>query len=311
MLPRNCCWLVALTALVSLWTSSASARQDASAIVDGTKVHYRTLGKGPRTLVFVHGWTCNMNSWSANLDAFPEYRVIAIDLPGHGASDKPPRDYSLEYLSSSIAAVFKDAAVDRAILIGHSIGARLVHRFHGEHPDKVAGLVMVDGFPWANRRIDSAGLARLIESYRRDYAQAFESTVNMMVEPVKDRHLRQEIRAQMHAVPSYVAISVLESVLLEDRTDLTVDGELTRDAARKHGAVKVPVLAILAKNLDPGGYGWPDDTERFLRGFMKDFELQLWPGASHFLMMEQPGEFNETVRRFARRAFREEPPLYE
>src|SRR5438552_3214825 len=67
------------------------------------KVHYYDIGnhKSKNALIFIHGWTCNADFWKASYNAFPEYRVIAIDLPGHGQSDKPRADYSMEYFAKS------------------------------------------------------------------------------------------------------------------------------------------------------------------------------------------------------------------
>src|SRR5260221_3377252 len=74
---------------------------------DGGKVHYYDIGnhKAKNALILVHGWTCDADLWKGSYGAFPNYRVIAIDLPGHGRSDKPKVNYSMEYFARSIEAV--------------------------------------------------------------------------------------------------------------------------------------------------------------------------------------------------------------
>ena len=91
---------------------------------NGNKVHYYDIGnhKAKNALIFIHGWTCNADFWKDSYSAFPNYRVIAIDLPGHGQSDKPKVDYTMEYFARSIEAVMKKAKVQRAVLVGHSMG---------------------------------------------------------------------------------------------------------------------------------------------------------------------------------------------
>ena len=53
------------------------------------KVHYKVLGRGEPTLVLVHGWTCNLGFWSGQAPLASSVRIVLIDLPGHGESDKP------------------------------------------------------------------------------------------------------------------------------------------------------------------------------------------------------------------------------
>jgi hypothetical protein len=67
------------------------------AAVDGMKIHYKTLGTGTTALVFVHGWTADMTSWSYQVPGFDgKVRMILVDLPSHGKSDKPKIDYTME-----------------------------------------------------------------------------------------------------------------------------------------------------------------------------------------------------------------------
>src|SRR5262247_1796515 len=71
--------------------------QDRFAKLDSMRVHYRNYGEGKDAVVFIHGWSCNLNFWKANIPAFAnQSRVIAVDLPGHGESDKPQVTYSMD-----------------------------------------------------------------------------------------------------------------------------------------------------------------------------------------------------------------------
>src|SRR5262245_38162541 len=73
---------------------------------DGSRVHYVSEGKGREALVFIHGWTCNLTFWKPQIEAFKsKTRVIAIDLPGHGDSDKPHIDYTMDLFARAIDAV--------------------------------------------------------------------------------------------------------------------------------------------------------------------------------------------------------------
>src|SRR5437879_13104724 len=76
---------------------SAQTPKNNWANYDNGKVHYYDIGnhKSKTALVFIHGWTCNADFWKDSYNAFPTYRVIALDLPGHGQSDKPRTNYSM------------------------------------------------------------------------------------------------------------------------------------------------------------------------------------------------------------------------
>ena len=84
--------LVVLITLVLAATSAAFAADGESqfAKLDGARIHYKSWGKGKDALVLVHGWGCNLNHWRDQIpDLSKRNRVIALDLPGHGESDKP------------------------------------------------------------------------------------------------------------------------------------------------------------------------------------------------------------------------------
>src|SRR5882672_8722434 len=78
--------------------------------LDGARIHYVNYGKGDEALVLIHGWTCNIDNWR---DQFPDFakrnRVVAIDLPGHGQSDKPQVAYSMDLFARAVDTVMRDA----------------------------------------------------------------------------------------------------------------------------------------------------------------------------------------------------------
>src|SRR5215470_18762634 len=120
--------------------------QDRFAKLDTIRVHYQNYGDGKEAVVFIHGWTCNLNFWKANIPAFvKQTRVIAIDLPGHGESDKPQVTYSMDLFARAIDAVLQDAGVERVTLVGHSMGTPVIRQFYRNYPNKTLALVIVDG----------------------------------------------------------------------------------------------------------------------------------------------------------------------
>src|SRR5262245_29187977 len=101
--------VVMLIAFVSLVTAAS---------VDGLNIHSSTRGKGKSTIVFVHGWTCDATSWAAQVSALSgTYRVITLDLPGHGQSGSP-RDgkFSMDLFARAVEAVREEAKARTIVL---------------------------------------------------------------------------------------------------------------------------------------------------------------------------------------------------
>lgn len=244
---------------------------------EGIKVHYQTAGKGNDALIFVHGWTCNGDFWRGQSLSYPGMRVIAVDLPGHGRSDKPSTDYSMDYFARSIEAVMRDARIDRAVLAGHSMGTPIVRQFYRLYPKRTLGLVIVDGGlrSFAPKAQTDEFAARL----RANYKTVAPQMIDGMLMPIKDEKLKNEIRAAMLATPEHVAISAMIGM-----------GD---EKLYERDAIGVPVLAVLAKSPF-----WQADTEQFLRSLAPDLEFHMWEGVSHFLMMDKPQEFNRTLQAF-------------
>jgi pimeloyl-ACP methyl ester carboxylesterase len=93
---------------------------------DGLRIAYEALGSGAPgapALVFVHGWSCDRSYWNGQLDAFSsDYKVVAVDLAGHGESALGRKDWSIAAYGGDVAAVVKKLGLTRVILIGHSMG---------------------------------------------------------------------------------------------------------------------------------------------------------------------------------------------
>jgi lipase len=126
---------------------SASARFDIP-VTGGALALFR-LGSGPGTaepVIAVHGITGNSHAWLA-VDRALEGRaaLLAMDLRGRGASSSLPPPYGMEAYTRDMLAVLDACGLERAVLVGHSLGAYAVSRFAADHPDRVRAAVLVDG----------------------------------------------------------------------------------------------------------------------------------------------------------------------
>ncbi len=245
---------------------------------ENNKIRYYDIGskKSKNALVFVHCWTCNVDFWKDNYNAFPNYRVIAMDLPGHGTSDKPKIDYSMEYFANAVDAVIKKAGVKKAVFAGHSMGTPIIRRYYELYPEKTLGLIIVDGalLSFGPR----ADVEKFFEPLFKDYKNGAATFIDGMI-PTVAPDLKSFIRSSMLATPDYVGSSAMKLML--------------DDAYAAHGKISVPVLAIMA----PSPF-WPKDLEQQYKAIAPNTDFQMWTGVSHFLHMEKPKEFNSTVTEF-------------
>src|SRR5262249_49131909 len=161
-------------------------------------------GKGSKALVFVHGWTCNAGFWRGQIPRFEkEARVIAVDLPGHGQSDKPQIAYTMDLFARAVDAVLRDAGVDRAVLIGHSMGTPVIREFYRKYPQKTLALVIVDGplRPFGDKKLMDAFIAPLREPNYKEQAVRF---IDRLMGPEVAAGLREEIKSSMLSTPQHV-----------------------------------------------------------------------------------------------------------
>ncbi|MET7772490.1 alpha/beta fold hydrolase [Nocardia sp. NPDC005366] len=110
--------------------------------VDGARLRVHSYGPADATaIVLVHGWTCAIEYWNAQINAFAgEYRVIAYDQRGHGQSEVGTAALTMDLLADDLVAVL-DATLsprERAVLVGHSLGGMTLQAWAGRYPEQVA-----------------------------------------------------------------------------------------------------------------------------------------------------------------------------
>jgi pimeloyl-ACP methyl ester carboxylesterase len=272
--------ILALMIFVSAGPTAASAFDGESqyAKLDGARVHYKSYGKGKDALVLVHGWGCRMGHWRDQIPDFAKRnRVLTLDLPGHGESDKPQIAYTMDLFANAIDAVMREAKVERAVVVGHSMGTPVARQFYRKYPQKTLGIIIVDGGlrPFGTKEMREQFLAMFrLPNYKEASAQMFAQMMKTLAPADQER-----VNVSFSSTPQYVLVSAMES--------------MNEDSLYGPDKMNVPVFAILAKSPF-----WQPDTEQFFRTIAPDFEIQWWEGVGHFLMMEKPKQFNDAVIAF-------------
>jgi len=113
---------------------------------DGVEIQLAEWEGQGKTLFCVHGITANCRCWDVLAEAItPANRMIAMDLRGRGLSGKPATGYSIEHHCRDILAVMDNLGLERAVIMGHSLGAFISLIFAARHPERVDRLILVDG----------------------------------------------------------------------------------------------------------------------------------------------------------------------
>jgi len=264
-------WLLAaLFALV--FAAGASA-----ASVDGMTIHSTATGSGTATVVLVHGWTCDSSSWDAQVPVLSKhYRVITLDLPGHGRSGAPKDGkFSMDLFARAVEAVRAEAHADKIVLVGHSMGAPVIRQYARLYPKHVAGLVAVDG------PLDMRGFG---EGFKPpsltgpDGLKAREGMIRGMFTPQTPPALQQKILDMMLKAPEATAIGAMSAMF--------------DPSIRKSDVTPMPALTIWA-GTNPQ---LPNAEE--MKKVLPHYSQTQVAGTGHFVMMEKPDEFNQLVTSF-------------
>jgi pimeloyl-ACP methyl ester carboxylesterase len=265
----------------------------AAATVDGAKVHWTShgpnQGSGKQAVILVHGWTCDETSWDPQVPVLSEkYRVITLDLPGHGQSD-PPKDgkFSMAVFARAVEAVRVEAKIDKAVLVGHSMGTPVIREYAQMYPQHVAGLVPVDGLlvisgppPAADAKAGKGGgrgAPNPAAMSGPDGMKARETMIRGMFTPATPAAVQQHVLKMMLAAPEATAVGAMIA---------------TFDTASLNNFVStVPVLGIYAGNS-------PMTNRENLKKVFPNSEYVQVAGTGHFVMLERPEEFNRLLLSF-------------
>jgi pimeloyl-ACP methyl ester carboxylesterase len=248
---------------------------------NGAKIHYTLDGPeaGP-AIVQIHGWTCNATFFRMQTAEFSKrYRVISIDLPGHGRSDAP-RDvsYTIEHFADAVTTVLKHAAVEKAVLIGHSMGVPVAVKAAQDNPMIATGIVAIDGPVWTTPRKPQQQVSPWMRDLQRNYKSVASKYIDTMFVSTTPIFLKAEIRRKMLLTPEHVGINAM---IVMGESDVYLRGK-----------AKVPVLAVMA------GRRSRDDRRTAHQEAFPNLRYEAWDEAGHFLMMEQPDRFNSLILEF-------------
>jgi len=242
---------------------------------DGVPLAYTSDGQGKPAIVFIHGWTCDHTHWRSQVREFSKsLRVITLDLAGHGASGADRTSWSIDGLADDVAVLVRTLKLKQVVLVGQSMGGSVALAAASKLPGIAIGVVAVDALHNVEFAYSDETVERIVKKFEDDF------------DAVRTRFLSgffddpgSEVLAFILARPNVVDQSAAIALL---RDYNKFDGKAAMRAAG------VPVRAINTAD------GFPTAVE--INQKHGDFDAVLMPDVGHFLMMEEPAEFNRHLR---------------
>ncbi len=204
-------------------------------------------GAGVPTVLAIHGITSSHRAWAPMARQLPDVRIVAPDLRGRGGSRALPGPYGMARHADDVAALLDELGVDRCVVVGHSMGGYVAVTLAARHPERVAGLVLVDGgLPLkGDPSLDPE------ESLRRTLGPAAERLSRTFAS-------REEYRSFWKVHPSFAEWS--------DDIEAYVDYDLVDDDGALHPATSYEAMAADSRDLVTPG----NDAIRALRDLAID-----------------------------------------
>lgn len=248
---------------------------------DGLKLAYTDSGSSGSPIVLVHGWTCD-HTYFAPQEAHlgRKHRIVAVDLRGHGASDKPEGAYPISLLADDVAWLCGELGLEKPVVIGHSMGGMTAVELGARHPDLAAAVVACDS-PLAIPEALAANLAGFSAELKKPNWRPVHAgfIANALFLPTDDPERKRKILAQMTSAPDHVTLACWDAIASAD-----MDSSLQR--------LKVPFLYLAAAP--------PIADQAKLRKLCPHVMIGQTVAAGHFHQLEVPDQVNAMIDAFLR-----------
>jgi pimeloyl-ACP methyl ester carboxylesterase len=235
-------------------------------------------GRGGLPVVLVHSLAGNSAQWSGQLQHMRQSRrAVALDFRGHGRSDPPKNGaFSMAAMAGDIAAVVDTLAIGKFVLVGHSMGGGVALEYAGAHPERVAGLLLVDPIG-DGTKLPAAEVKPFLEGLKSNYDSMIEGHWTQIAGP--NRAVQDRLLADLRATPRETVEPAFREVMQFDPNPAL---------ARYRG----PILSIITPYNDQ-----PFSLHRLGKGFPH----RMVQGTGHWIQLDKPEEFNRLLDEFLTR----------
>jgi pimeloyl-ACP methyl ester carboxylesterase len=262
----------------------------------GIEIHYELSGEGA-PLVLIHGFSDNLTMWYNQVPAFAERsKLLTYDVRGHGETETPDGDFSMELFAADLHALLRDLEIEKACVLGYSMGGRIGLQFAFEHPEMTAGLVFANsGVMGSDVQPTAEQVAEMVER-RKQMLELLETGENEAIaDGMAERSLSPGFRDRDPAVFQRYKDVKLRN---DPRHYLPIMQGMFQAMANPPDLtqLKCPTL-IIAGDRD---YFMPLDIARSMERSIPDATVTVLP-TGHAAAIEAPQEFNRAVLGFVDR----------
>jgi pimeloyl-ACP methyl ester carboxylesterase len=257
-----------------------------------TLIHHVVTGQGRPPIVFVHGFGCSHTDWNTQVAHFsPHHQTIAVDLRGHGASPGSAAECSIERYGADVAEIMRALSLPQAVLVGHSMGCRVVIEAGLQAPAHTAGVVLVDGSQFAPA-MEAALKARFATP--DGYTTMVQGLFTDMFTPKSDPAVVAAAAERAGRLPRAIGEKMMTDLQRYDVTRLT--GSLA--------SLRVPVLAVQATYTNEKRErrtmreGQATPYLDMLRATVPSVRVEIVPDTGHFPQLDEAARTNALIERF-------------
>jgi pimeloyl-ACP methyl ester carboxylesterase len=270
-----------------MFAAQISAQQQTSgkwATLYGQKIHYLDVGQGP-VVVLLHGMGGSTANWPATVPALAaKYRVIVPDQIGFGKSDKPLISYRIGTYVDFLDALLRELKVEKATLVGNSMGGWISAAFALAHPAKTESIVLVDAAGFALGPNDDPKVLHTLNPSTREGVRQLLPLILYNYKPfLTDAGLDFFVTQRLAAGDGYTINALIESI---KRGEDMLDGRL--------GNIKTPTLIVWGKQDGLTPLVWGERFKKEISGA----EMIVFDQCGHSPQMEKPVEFNAALLKF-------------
>ncbi len=255
------------------------------------KVTFSDTGKG-RVLVLLHGFLGSHQIWENTIqDLSRSYRVIAIDLPGHGDTQNFGYVHSMELIAKCVKAVVDSCRVKRYALVGHSMGGYAALAFADLFPDNISGICLFHSSAYADSEEKKRDRTRSIKVVKANHHIYTKEVIRNLFATKNAKYLKEEI-AFANKIASKTSkqgiIAALEG--MKDREDRSII----------LGLVQYPIMMVIGEHDNVLPYQQLlDQSEKILNKQILYLEHD-----GHMGFLESPKTSNKELRKFLRKCFK-------
>ena len=254
--------------------------------IKGTRMAYSDNGAG-RSLVFLHAFPLNRTMWAPQ-EAYlsRRFRIVTVDLRGHGESDAPLWHYSLEQYADDVNGLLDHLAIEQAVLIGLSMGGYVAFAFYRKYAHRVQALVLADTRASADSADARTGRFNLAQTAYRNGTGAVAKIMLPKLLGATSFAERPGIVGQVRHMIETCEVSgiVADSMAMAERPD----------SMSLLSMIRCPTLILVGEE----DHTTPPSEARLMAPAIPGARLSIIPGAGHLSSLEQPDLFNREVEQF-------------